>query len=203
MPASRVAESAVGHDALDVDPVLGEERGRIEQEAGSGHAVVIGEELHEGQAGGIIDGHVEDLVADPSTPGRSSPTMNPMATPVGNAPQSLHVEVDELTGMLTDVPDANAGRAVQITETGEAVATQDRMNRRVRYAYQGRQAAGTGDGAAAGAPRCGAPLSHRSAGAVDADGRTGRSAREAPQPGSGAAICRRWGGRCPGKWPLG
>ena len=54
--------------------------------------------LHERESGGVIDGHMEDLVANPALPTPRTLAPDAMASPSGDALQRLRIDVDEVSG---------------------------------------------------------------------------------------------------------
>jgi hypothetical protein len=76
--------------------VLGEEAGRLDQEAGRGLAGLISQDLAEGDPGAVIDGRVDIVVADAPTPwGGCGPAMELVPTAVRDAAQLLDIDVDQ------------------------------------------------------------------------------------------------------------
>jgi transposase len=66
--AGAVAGSVVGEAALNADPHALEPGRRPLQEAGGGRALLVGQDLRVGQAGGVIDADVDELPAGGSQP---------------------------------------------------------------------------------------------------------------------------------------
>jgi len=93
-----VGLGVIGQDPLDLDPMVGEEGGCLDQEPGGGHRVLAGEELAEGDPGAIVDRRVNVVVADPPAPAGRGAAVGAVATTVGDAAQLLDVEVDQLAG---------------------------------------------------------------------------------------------------------
>jgi len=80
--------------------MLGEEAGRLDQEAGRGDGLLVGQDLAEGDPGAVIDGRVEVVVADAPAAAALGPAVDPVPTAVGDATEFLDVDVDQLAGVL-------------------------------------------------------------------------------------------------------
>jgi len=78
--------------------VLGEEGGRLDQEAGRGLAGLISQDLAEGDPGAVVHGRVKVVIADAPAPRPVGPAVDPVAASLGDPAQLLDVDVDQLTG---------------------------------------------------------------------------------------------------------
>ena len=76
------------------DPPAAKETDGATQEAGRGRAFLIGEHFDIGEPGGVVDGDVDELPADPAHPG-GAVAVDAVAGPADLA-ELLHVDVDEL-----------------------------------------------------------------------------------------------------------
>lgn len=127
----------VGHDGLDPHPVLGEGGRGVEQEPGAGLPSLIAVALHVGNPRAVIDGGVDVVVTEPSqAPGtlRSPPHLggspeHPPTAAVGDAPQFLHVQVQQLSGAVLLVADGHPGGSVGVIQAGDPVAGQHPVDR--------------------------------------------------------------------------
>ncbi len=59
-----VRRAIVGQHPLNADAVAGKERQRAPQEARGGGRLFVGQDLGVGEAGGVIDGDVDEVPAD-------------------------------------------------------------------------------------------------------------------------------------------
>jgi hypothetical protein len=66
MEVGAVTGAVVGEDPLDRDPHPLEPRDRPPQEGGRGGALLVGQHLDVGEAGGVVDADVEELSEDAS-----------------------------------------------------------------------------------------------------------------------------------------
>lgn len=139
-----IGHGPVGHHPLNAYPLLPEEGGRGEHEPGSGGTAGIGQDLGEGQAGRIVDGDVDDLEARAAVFGRRAAAEEAVPASRGNPRQRLHIDMEELPGVLPDIADGDAGRAVQRAQPRDPMATEDGIDRGVGAADQGRDAARSG-----------------------------------------------------------
>ena len=87
----------VGQDPLDPHAMVGEEGGCLDQEPGRGGAGLIGQDLAEGDPGTVIDGRMDIVVADASTP-------NPLARPWTRCPPPSGMRPSFLTSRWTSSP---------------------------------------------------------------------------------------------------
>jgi len=78
--------------------LVGEEAGRLDQEASAGGGGLVVQELAEGDPGAVINGRVDIVVADTPTPLGDGAAMDLVAAAVGDAAQLLDVQVDQLPG---------------------------------------------------------------------------------------------------------
>src|SRR6266511_5849061 len=107
-PGYGVGQVPVGHHPLDLHPELGEVSSGIEHEAGRVLSKLVGMHLDEGHPGMVVHGHVEVVVALPSTLSRGGlgpPTAKPMPTTRGDASPLLHVDMHQLPGTCPLVAD--------------------------------------------------------------------------------------------------
>ncbi len=134
---AEVGRRAICHHALDPDSMLREEGRGVEQEARCGESPTIGEELYERHPRGIVDSDVEHIVTGSGVPRGDVPSERPMATALRNPPQRLHVDVEQLTGMVPYVPHRHARGGIQVAQPGEALAAEHRVDRRAGLAHEG------------------------------------------------------------------
>ena len=66
VPGDPVVLGVVGNDPLDADAVAGVERGGTGEETGAGGALLVVEDLGVGEAGVVIDGGVDVVIAQPT-----------------------------------------------------------------------------------------------------------------------------------------
>ena len=128
-----VGLGVVGQHPLDDHAMLGEERGRLDQEPGAGGTGLIGQELAEGDPGAVIDGRVNIVIADaPAAPGRR-PAMDLVAAAIRDAPELLDVQVDQLTRVLTLIAHHRAAGPVEVGEATHAMAGQHPVDGRAGH----------------------------------------------------------------------
>jgi hypothetical protein len=77
-----VGLGVVGQDPLDPHPVVGEEPSRLDQEAGGGGGLLIGQDLAEGDPGTVIDSRVNVVIADAASTIASSSAVDAVAATV-------------------------------------------------------------------------------------------------------------------------
>jgi len=126
----------VGHHPLDARAVVGEEGRRVAQEAHRGRRSLIGVDADEGQAGRIVDGNVEVVVAHATVAAAGARPQHAVTAAVGHPAQLLDVDVDQLVGPLTDVAQRRAGQAIGMRQAADTVAAQDAIHGRARVAQQ-------------------------------------------------------------------
>ena len=97
-----VARAIVGEDALDPDLACGEPVRRALPERGGGRTLFVVEDLRVRDPSAVVDDGVQVPVTDRGpSPSRSVPaTVDPPTTTVGDPGERLHVDVDELTGLI-------------------------------------------------------------------------------------------------------
>lgn len=139
-PRDGVVLGVVGHDPLDAHTLAGEPGGRLAQEARAGHPALIGEGGDVGDPAHVVDGVMEEVIAAPGTGRATAPTPEPMTAALGDPPELLDVDVEQLARSLLDVADRHARGAVLVAQPGEAVAAQDVADRRARHAQHRREA---------------------------------------------------------------
>src|SRR5437667_955207 len=84
-----VAPAAIRHDSLDPDALLSEEGHRSDQEASDRRAAPIGQDLHEGEARGIIHGDMDDLIASAPVFGLGAHPCRRCPPPAGTRPKGF------------------------------------------------------------------------------------------------------------------
>lgn len=117
-PGICVAKRPVGHHSLHTHTLLCEKGDGGQEETRGGGTAAVGQQLGKGQAGGVIDGHMEDLVA--GTPLAVRPSGSPqdsMAAADGDPPERLRVEVNELPRMVAYIADGESRGAVEVPQS--------------------------------------------------------------------------------------
>ena len=116
-PREHVVLRLVGHDPLDPHPKIGQMDSGPQHEARAGIASFVGVDLDERVTGVIVDRDVQVVIACTATFPRlglaALPELPPPSTGA-DAPELLHVDVQELPWMLTLVPDRDTRRTVQM-----------------------------------------------------------------------------------------
>jgi hypothetical protein len=92
-------------------------------------------------ARGIVDGDMDDLIAQPAMPMRTGLTaQGPVATPWRNAAQGLHIDVQQFARVVADITDGDPAGAVHVREPRESALPEDGIDRRVVQADERREA---------------------------------------------------------------
>ena len=131
--AGSVAGAVVGEDSFDADAVLGEERVGSMPERCCAGALFVGEDLGVHHSGAVVDGGVQEPVADVGVCrawGLSS-AVDPPAAAVGDPCELLDVDVDEFAGPVPLVaPNRFAvGGPVAAVEPAQSLGAQDVLHR--------------------------------------------------------------------------
>jgi uncharacterized protein (TIGR02679 family) len=118
--ASRaVAVAIIGQDPLDLDAQLGIAGQRSPGKAGHRAGALVGMDLQIGHPGTVINGGVDEVIAQallgPTTPA-TVPPMDPVAATIGDATLLLDIQVHQLPRPLTLVADHLPGGPVQVSE---------------------------------------------------------------------------------------
>jgi len=98
-----VTGAVVGHDSFDLDAVAGEELQRPLKEGDCGDGFLVFEDFDVGEAGGVVDGDVNELpallvgFAVIALGGPTGGPGDPVAGP-GDLAELLDVDVDQLAG---------------------------------------------------------------------------------------------------------
>jgi hypothetical protein len=101
------------------------------EELHGAEALLIGQDLHEGQARGIVDGDVDELPADSACP--PAPIAVNAMTDDADLSQRLHIEVNELSRALPLIAQRQWFGRLQQREARQAHAEQYRRHRRARH----------------------------------------------------------------------
>jgi hypothetical protein len=101
--ADPVDRGVVGEDACDRDVVAGEPGCRPEQESLTGGVTFVGPGFHVGQAGLVIDGHAQEVIADAAPVDRVSTDVVAAGVPspptaVGDLAEPCDIDVDQVAG---------------------------------------------------------------------------------------------------------
>ena len=143
-----VAGSVVGHHSVDGDAVVGEPLVGSECEPGCGDCLLVVEVLDVGEAGVVVDGGVDVVVAKsgsflagavraPVGPAVASSLLLSQSSPsatIGDPAQLFDVDVDQLTrSRLLVAADHLSGGSVHPPEPVQPVTHQDSPNRRGRH----------------------------------------------------------------------
>jgi hypothetical protein len=132
----------VREDALRPDALVTEPAQRPQREAGRGALLLVGQDLGVDEAGGIVDGDVQELPADAAT-GVPRVAGGPVPGATHDAPQLLGVEVQQVARVLVLVADDRLGLA---SPTHQPLASQRPVDRRGRHAQPGADDVGTAPG---------------------------------------------------------
>ena len=108
-----VTGAVVGHHPLDPDAARPEPAQRADQEAGGGAAPLVGQHFDVGKPRGIVDGHVEEVVAHALA--RSEAVAGDAVADALEAGELLDIEVYELARPLA-LTAANRHRRLQALE---------------------------------------------------------------------------------------
>ena len=127
-----VATAVVGEQALDAHATSGKPGDGAVEERGCGGAAFIGQDLDVRQAGGIIDRHVDKLPAGALLAAASIPR-DAMADLI-DAPELLHIEVEEFTGMVVDIAPHRLGCSER-PQAAEPSPLEPSRDRRSRHPY--------------------------------------------------------------------
>jgi hypothetical protein len=147
-----IARAVVGQDPLDPDPDLGVlADGQLDRPRGA-LGTLVGDRDDDGVAAGVVDEHLEMLVADLGVAAVSVPTaaQHAPAAAVGHPTEQLVVLVNERTRVTGDVPNRRSGHPIGVMESVEAGPPEDAVDRRARMAGERRQAGRTIPSAGAG-----------------------------------------------------
>jgi hypothetical protein len=119
-----VARAVVAHHPLDADAPFSEPAQGTHEKAGAALAALVGQHLDIGQARGVIDGDMNELLAGPVR-GVAPAAGDPVAHP-SKARQLLDVEMQELAGVLPLVAADRSRRLepAQATEAGCAATVE-------------------------------------------------------------------------------
>jgi hypothetical protein len=118
-----VAGAVIRHDAGDGDAFVGVPGDEASKEGGCGRGSFVGEDLGISEAGGIIDGDMDELPAGSPIGALSSVAGDAMSDDL-DAAELLGIDVDELTGAVSLVV-KNGRLGIQVLESREAVSGQD------------------------------------------------------------------------------
>jgi hypothetical protein len=135
-----VTAASVGHDTLDLDAVSCEEAASVEQKAGCRAVPLVGVDLDEGQATGVIDRHMNVFVARsnrvpvPASAEALLPRQHASATARRNSAELFGVDVDQLAWMLAKVTNWHSSRAVVVMQAAHPVPVQNSVNSRAGHA---------------------------------------------------------------------
>ena len=136
-----VGEAVIAEESTDPDPTAPVPARRPSEEAGTRRRILGGEHLDVGHAGRIIDGDMKKFPAD--TPGATAAiAVNAMADAL-NAPEALHIDVEEVAGVRPLIATGGCRRLAR-GHAIEAPARQDPRDRGARHRQRG-----------ADLPRCG------------------------------------------------
>jgi hypothetical protein len=114
-------------------PWLAKKASASTREAGGGGSLLVGQDLAEGDPGAIIHGRVDVVVADASTaPGRGA-AMDPVAAAVGDAPEFLDVQVNQLARLLALAGHDHAADPVHARQPAHAIAAQHAIDGRAGH----------------------------------------------------------------------
>ena len=138
-----VARAVVSEHAFDPNTDLGEAgNGQLDRPRGT-LAALVGDGHHDGIPAGVVDEHLEVVVADASAVTRMGMTLaaeHSPATAVRDPSELLVVLVDEGSRMTGHVADRSGGHPVGVTQPVEAGPAEDAVDRRAGMARERRQA---------------------------------------------------------------
>jgi len=127
----------VGHHGPDRDAVLGEELCCLGEERSAGGALLIGQDLRECEPGVVIDGDVNvvesEIAGSVSVVINDSWAIDPPPATVRDATEFLHVDVDQIAGVVVLVTqlrgprgaNANPGDRVQLMQSRQPCPSDD------------------------------------------------------------------------------
>src|SRR5262245_45176983 len=98
-----IGRPVVGHDPLDGDAQAGEPGDGALEEGDRAFLALVGQDLGEGEARGVVDADVEEVPADAAFP--AAPVTDDAVADAVDPAQLLDVDVDELAGPLALVAD--------------------------------------------------------------------------------------------------
>jgi hypothetical protein len=123
--------TVVAEQPLDADPLVGDPAQRPSEEAGRGGALLVGQRLGVGQPGAVVDRHVQGVVAHAGLAEAAGRTaQDVMTAPIGDAPELLDIDVEQLAGPCALVAHDLPGGTVQLPQPRHPVAAQDGMHPR-------------------------------------------------------------------------
>ena len=124
-----VAPGAVRHDGLDPHAARGKEGRSLGQEAGGGGAALVGVGLHKGHARAVVNGHVQEVVAAPAAAAALGPAPDAMPATRRDAPQLLHIQMQQLPRLLAGVAHGPLRGPVQVRQPRDPMSPQHAVDR--------------------------------------------------------------------------
>lgn len=109
------------------------------QQRRRGLAPLVRLDTDDREAGAVVHGRVQVVVALAPSSRRGGAPSYPPATAVGDATELLQVEVQQLARTLADVAERRPGRPVAIAQASATVPADDGVDRRARAVQQRRQ----------------------------------------------------------------
>ena len=140
-----IARPVVGEHPLDADADLGELADGVLHGPRGARAALVGDGHDDGVAAGVVDEHLEVVVADAAmvAVARPGPAEDPPTAAVGHPAELLVVLVDERARMARDIADRSRGHPVGVAQAVEAGPAEDAVDRRARVPGERRQASRT------------------------------------------------------------
>ena len=137
---SAVDEGVVSHDALDDGAPGSEEVSGAHQECRTGVSALVGMNLGVGQTAVIVDRRVHVVVATSGAVAPRLPTEDPPATARRNAPQLLHIDMNQLAWSRSFIAaDHLAGGPIHPVQALQSVPAEHRVARGAGHAEDPRQ----------------------------------------------------------------
>ena len=139
---ARIGLAVVGQDPFDPDAVAGEPDGGVEQGPAGAAGRLVRNVSDVRQPGGIVDDHLEVVVAEPAagTSRLGCPAQNPVPATGGDPAELLVVLVDERARVVVDVADRHPRQPIGVAQPAVPGPGEDGVHGRSRVSGQGCQA---------------------------------------------------------------
>jgi len=127
----------VSHHSFNSDSLSDIEADQLTNEIRAGAVAFVGVDIDESNSGGVIHGNVHEVVTTPSLAAPADQAADhAVATSGWYSAQFLDVDVDELTWALTHIPNRSSSDPVEVSESGNSMSAQDRVDGRGSSANQ-------------------------------------------------------------------
>ena len=123
-----IGAGAIRHDGLEGEPALAEEGVGLGEEAGGGGAALIGVGLDAGEAGAVVHGHVQEVIAAAPPTGRGGTIAEAMPAALGDTGQLFDIEMHQFAGVGALVAHGALRGPVEVGQARHPVAAQQAVD---------------------------------------------------------------------------